>query len=452
MDLLEGQMAQAPTSEAISTRLQQIADRARSAPDMAFTNLAYHIDMDLLREAYRRTRKSGAPGVDGRTAEEYGANLETNLLDLLDRVRSGRYRAPAVRRVNIPKDDRGNTRPIGIPTFEDRVLQRAVAMVLSAVYEQDFLDCSYGFRPGRSAHQALDALWKESMAMGGGWVLEVDIRKFFDNLDHRHLRDILDLRVRDKGIRRLIGKWLNAGVLEGLELSYPDSGTPQGGVISPLLANVYLHEVLDRWFEEQVKPRLRGAACLIRYADDFVMVFAEERDARSVAAVLPKRLARFGLSVNEDKTRLVRFGRPSSEGGEGSRHEPETFDFLGFTHYWSRSRKGWPVVKRRTAGSRLRRALKRVAEWMRRNRHRPLREQHRVLCWMMRGHFNYFGITCNSAMLGKFHEEVIRLWKKWLSRRSQRAWVNWQRMRAWLRVFPLPRPVIVHSVYRAAKP
>ena len=306
-------MTEAPASDTISTRLQRIADRARAAPDMAFNNLSYLLDMDLLREAFSRTRKKSAPGVDGQTAADYAVDLDANLENLLLRVKSGTYRAPAVRRVHIPKDG-GKTRPIGIPTFEDKVLQRAVAMTLSAIYEQDFLDCSYGFRPGRSAHQALQKLWEVTMAWGGGWVLEVDIQGFFDHLDHRCLREILDLRVRDKGLRRLIGKWMKAGVLEGGSIAYPAEGTPQGGVISPLLANAYLHEVLDLWFYREVKPRMRGRTELIRYADDFLIIFQFEQDAKRVAEVLPKRFGRFGLSLNQEKTRLVPFHSPGGEG------------------------------------------------------------------------------------------------------------------------------------------
>jgi group II intron reverse transcriptase/maturase len=235
---MEGTMTETPSSTNISTKLDRIAEQARQAPELAFTTLAHHIDIDWLREAYRRTRKDGATGVDGQTAAEYAANLESNLQSLLDRAKSGTYRAPAVRRVHIPKGDGSQTRPIGIPTFEDKVLQRAVAMVLEAVYEQDFFDGSYGFRPGRSAHQALEVLQHEAVCMAGGWVLEVDIRKFFDTLDHAHLRELLRRRVRDGVLLRLIGKWLNAGVMESGELSYPDAGTPQGGVVSPLLANV----------------------------------------------------------------------------------------------------------------------------------------------------------------------------------------------------------------------
>ena len=267
-ELLEGKMAEVSDSEVIYTRQQRIAKLAKELLGKALTSLNHYIDIDWLREAYRRTRKDGAAGVDGRSAEEYAANLEENLRSLLERAKSGTYWAPPVRRVHIPKGDGSETRPIGVPTFEDKVLQRAVVMALEPIYEQDFLACSYGFRPGRSAHQALDAFWKQAMAMGGCWVVEVDIRKYFDTVDHGHLREFLHQRVGDGVLLRLIGKWLNAGVLEDGATSYPNKGTPQGGVISPLLANMYLHGVLDTWFERDVKPRLRGRGFIVRYADD----------------------------------------------------------------------------------------------------------------------------------------------------------------------------------------
>jgi RNA-directed DNA polymerase len=271
MGLLEGQMMRTLSQEIISTRQEKLAKLAQIEPKLVLTTLAHHIDAVWLREAYRRTRKDGAVGVDGVTAEQYEADLEANLASLLERFKSGRYRAPAVRRVHIPKPGKANkTRPIGIPTLEDKVLQRAVLMVLEPVYEQDFLNCSYGFRPGRSAHQALDALWRGLMSMGGGWIIDLDIQSFFDDVDWGHLRSFLDRRVRDGVIRRAIGKWLNAGVMESGEVSHPDRGTPQGGVVSPVLSNLYLHEVLDLWFEHEVKPRLRGRAFEIRFADDGV--------------------------------------------------------------------------------------------------------------------------------------------------------------------------------------
>jgi group II intron reverse transcriptase/maturase len=275
-------MKETSSSERISTKLEAIAELARRMPDAVLTSLAHHIDMDLLKEAYRVTRKDAAPGVDGQTAEQYAVGLDENLRSLCDRLKSGTYRAPALRRVRIPKADGKSMRPIAIPTLEDKVLQRAVTMVLEAVYEQDFLPSSYGFRPGRSAHQALQALWEATMKMGGGWVLDVDIQGFFESMDHGYLRGFLDHRVRDGVLRRAIDKWLKAGVLEHGQISYPDQGTPQGGVISPLLANIYLHEVLDVWWHREVVARLAGQACLIRYADDFVIVCAREQDARRV--------------------------------------------------------------------------------------------------------------------------------------------------------------------------
>ena len=427
--------------QSISTKLGRIAELARNAPTMAFTTLAHHIDIDWLREAYRRTRKDGATGVDGQTAEEYAQKLDENLRSLLERAKSGMYRAPPVRRVHIPKGDGTQTRPIGIPTFEDKVLQRAVAMVLEAIYEQDFYDGSYGFRPGRSAHDALNALQNITVTMAGGWILEVDIKKFFDTLDHAHLREILGRRVRDGVLLRLIGKWLNAGVLEGLALTRPDAGTPQGGVISPLLANIYLHAVLDEWFAKDVGPRLRSRAHLVRYADDFVMVFAREDDARRVYEVLPKRFAKYGLTLHPDKTRLLEFRRPDlSRDKEG----PTTFDLLGFTHYWGLSRKGKWIVKRRTAKDRLSRALHRVTEWCRVHRHDPVAMQQHKLGQKLRGHYGYFGITPNYEAICSFFHEVKAIWRKWLSRRSNSRRLNWDRMHELLKRFSLPRPRIVH--------
>lgn len=435
-----------PSPETVSTKLQKIAELAKEAPAMAFTSLNHCIDLGALLEAYQRTRRDGAPGIDGQTAKEYGEKLLENLNSLLNRFKSGTYKAPPVRRVYIPKGDGTKTRPIGIPTFEDKVLQRAVTMVLEAIYEQDFLDCSYGFRPSRSAHHALHALWGTLMDMGGGYVLELDIQKFFDNLDHGHLRSFLEQRVRDGVIRRAIDKWLKAGVMEEKVVRSPETGTPQGGVVSPILANLYLHEVLDTWFIRDVLPRLRGRAFLIRYADDAVLVFASERDAKRVMEVLPKRFGRFGLSLHPEKTKLVDFKRPSNR-AEG----PVSFDLLGFTHFWGKSRKGYWIVQRKTAKDRFARALKRVAWWCRSQRHLPVREQHQALCRKLAGHNQYYGITGNYRALARFCREVHELWRKWLDRRSQRAKMTWERFNRLLQRYPLPKPRVVHSVY-AAKP
>ena len=443
----EGKMAETSGSITVSTKLERIAKLAREMPQAALTTLAHHIDIDWLREAYRRTRKNGATGVDRQTAEEYAGNLEVNLRSLLERAQSGSYVAPPVRRVHIPKGDGSQTRPIGIPTFEDKVLQRAVAMVLEAIYEQSFLYCSYGFRPGSSAHQALRLVQSQTVKMAGRWVLEIDIRKFFDTLDQRQLRDIVRKRVRDGVLLRLISKWLNAGVMENGAIEYPEAGTPQGGVISPLLANNYLHEVLDEWFVRQVAPRLVGRAVLVRYADDVVIIFGNEQDARRVFDVLPKRFAKYGLTLHPEKTRLVDFRRPdrralpSPDNGD-VRSRPGTFDLLGFTHYWAKSRKGYWVVKQKTAADRLRRALKRIADWCRRYRHEPVRDQWTALKRKLLGHFGYFGITGNYQALHNFSVRVIGAWRKWLSRRSQRAWISVEMMKRLLERYPLPQPRI----------
>ena len=434
------------SGETVSTKLERVARLARGAPDMVFTTLAHHIDVEWLREAYRRTRKDAAPGVDGQSAGQYAQALDENLQDLLNRAKSGTYRAPPVRRVHIPKGTGGETRPIGVPTFEDKVLQRAVAMLLGAVYEQIFLDCSYGFRPGRSQHQALEELREAVMRMKGGWILEVDIRKFYDTLDHRHIRELLSQRVRDGVLLRLVGKWLNAGVMEDGAISFPEQGTPQGGVVSPLLANVYLHYVLDEWFARQVQPRLKGKAQMIRFADDVVIVFADEQDARRVMDVLPKRFGKYGLTLHPEKTRLVRFTRPPWDTDKGPKEtpDPETFDMLGFTHYWGRSRKGAWVVKRKTAKDRLRRTIRTISEYCRKFRHLSVPTQWQRLCEMLRGHDAYYGVTCNQRSLKALRAETRRAWRKWLGRRSNRAHMTWARMVQLLERYPLPEIRIVH--------
>ena len=431
-------MGETVSSPTISTRLERIAMLAREKAGVPFTALAHHIDVDWLREAYRRTRKDGARGIDGQSAEQYEEHLEDNLQSLLDRAKSGMYRAPPVRRVHIPKGD-GQTRPIGIPTFEDKVLQRAVAMLLQAVYEQEFHDFSYGFRPARSAHQACEAFQRTAVRWAGGWVLEVDIRKFFDTLDHEHLRNILRRRVRDGVILRLIGKWLNAGVMEDLVLSHPEAGTPQGGVISPLLANIYLHEVLDEWFVHEVSPRLKGQASLVRYADDFVFLFEWRGDAERVFDVLPKRFGKYGLTLHPDKTRMVPFRRPD-RGSE----RPGTFNLLGFTHYWGLSRNGKWGTKSKTAKDRLSRTLSRIGAWCREHRHAAVEVQHLVLSRKLTGHYAYFGVMSNYPALRKVWDETKAIWRKWLSRRSQKAYRNWKVMHRLLTRYPLPRPRIVH--------
>ncbi len=438
-------MTQTSSREIISTRQRKLAELAREAPDRVLTTLAHHMDLLWMEEAYRRTRKDGAAGVDGVTAHEYEAALTANLTDLLDRFKSGRYRAPPVRRVHIPKEGTTKTRPIGIPTLEDKVLQRAVLMVLEPIYEQDFLDCSYGFRPGRSAHQALDALWQGLTVQRGGWVIDLDIQAYFDSVSHTHLRAFLDRRVRDGVIRRVLGKWMNAGVLEQGVLEHPEGGVPQGGCISPVLSNLYLHEVLDLWFEREVKPRTGGRSFMLRFADDAILVFEREDDARRVLEVLPKRLERFGLTLHPEKTRLVDFRRPDRQSGGTQRDR--SFDVLGFTHYWGRSRKGRWVVTRKTARSRFTRTLRRFNAWCRRHRHLPVADQRSMLNRKLRGHDAYFGVTGNALALSRLRYEVQSRWRKWLNRRSGRAYMNWAQFKGLLQNHPLQPARVVHSVY-----
>jgi RNA-directed DNA polymerase len=453
MDPEEGTMKETPNSTDISTKLQRIAELARKAPELAFNTLAHHLTIELLTEAHRRTRKDAAVGIDGRSAADYAKNLKGNLQSLLDRVKSGTYRAPPVRRVYIPKDDGSKTRPIGIPTFEDKILQRAVVMILEPIYEQDFKNWSYGFRPGRSAHQAVRAADSTLTKMIGGWVLEVDIQSFFDELDHAHLRAFLRKRVRDGVLLRLIGKWLKAGVLEDGAIRTQTMGTPQGGVISPLLANIYLHEVFDRWFEDEVRPRLQSFAFVIRYADDIMIAFKSEEDARKVMRVLPKRFNRFGLRLHPDKTRLVDFRHPRMPMRRGGGADKRgSFDLLGFAFYWGLSRNGFWVVRQKTARKRQARALRRLHEWCRKSRHWPVEKQHQILVKKLRGHDAYYGISGNLLMLKRLRHEVKRVWWFWLSRRSQRARMTWERFHRLLKRYPLPQARIVHWAYHAAKP
>lgn len=438
-----GNTTDSPKPEYVFTKQQRIAQLTQQSRDLAFLSLNHYIDLYWLEAAFARTRKDGATGIDGQTAAEYATRLQERLQSLLDRAKSGTYRAPPVRRVHIPKGPGSKeTRPLGIPTLEDKVLQRAVVMALEPIYEQDFKNCSYGFRPHRSAHQALGALREGLMQFGGGWILDVDIRKFFDTLQHPTLRQLLRRRIRDGVLLRLIDKWLKAGVWEEGIVTHPETGTPQGGVISPLLANIYLHYVLDEWFEQEVKPRLAGRAFLIRYADDFVMVFTHEADARRVLEVLPKRFAKFGLTIHPDKTRLVQFVKPKSGTRPENRptEDPDTFDLLGFTHYWAKSRQGYWVVKRKTARGRLRRAIGALTHWCRGHRHRPVEEQHRTLRQKLLGHYAYYGIVANYRALSAFREAVTNAWYKWLNRRTRGHPLTWEIFERLLKRYPLPRP------------
>ena len=420
-------------------------------PEMSvtITGIRNYIDFEWVRYAYDCTRKDGAVGVDGQSGEDYAVNLTQNLLGLVDRLKSGRYRAQPVRRHFIAKAD-GSLRGLGIPSFEDKVAQRAIVMLLEPIYEHDFHDCSFGFRPGRSAHEALRSVWKGIMYRGGQWVLDVDVRKYFDSIDQAKLRELLARRVTDGVVRRLIDKWLKAGVLDNGQLSYPESGTPQGGVISPCLANVFLHYVLDEWFAAEVQPRLRGPSTLVRFADDFVVILAHKDDAERVLRVLGKRLGKYGLELHPDKTQMIDF-RFKPQSGHDDHQEPlaTTFNFLGFTHVWVTSEKGRAMVRQLTAKDRVARTLKAINRVCRSMRTRPLRDQHQRLSRMLKGHYAYFGISGNYERLATLPYRVAHIWRKWLSRRSNERFMPWVAFTKILALFPLPKPRIVH---RYAKP
>lgn len=427
---------------------------AKRYPDRGLTSLNKYLDEQWLKEAFARIRKDGAAGIDGVSAKKYSENLDSQLTDLVNRAKSGSYRAPAVRRAYIPKAGSQEKRGLGIPTTEDKVLQKAVVMLMEPIYENEFYNFSYGFRPGRSAHQALEDIRKSVLDKRVSWIVDVDIRKFFDTLDHGKLREIVRQRVRDGVLTRLIDKWLKAGVLEAGEWKRSEEGTPQGGVISPLLSNIFLHEVLDKWFVEQIKPRLYGQGFLVRYADDFVMGFESKEDAERVMKVLPKRFARYGLEVHMGKTRLVPFKRPRHGEPKKDKQSSQSFDFLGFTHYWAKSLKGYWVVRKKTAKSRFTRAVQSINQWCREHRHEPLNEQQAALNRKLAGHYSYYGITGNSRAIQRFHHQVRRYWFKWLNRRQRRRdSLDWDQFSRRIEAnYPLRRPRLVHSVYVRAKP
>jgi RNA-directed DNA polymerase len=439
-------MTDASTSESMSPELMKVVERAQREPEGRFHSLAHLIDVPALLRAYQRIRKDGAVGVDGVTKEQYGQKLQENLENLHARLKAKQYRHQPIRRVHIPKDN-GKTRPIGISAFEDRVVQDAIREVLQAIYEQDFLDCSHGFRPGRSAHDAIRALDRVVYRGEVNWVLEADIASYFDSLDRTELTKLIQIRVADGSLLRLIGKCLHVGVLDGADYTEPEKGTIQGSGLSPLLGNIYLHYVLDLWFEREVKPRLSGKATLIRYADDLVITFENQDDAKRVMEVLGKRMGRFGLTLHPDKTRLVPFRRPPA--GQSSGKGPATFDFLGFTLHYARAKTGRWGMWCKTRSARLRRTIKSIADWCRCNRNQPVKAQHEALCRRIQGHYNYFGISGNFRCLLLVNEAVRRTWFKWLRRRSQRTRLTWERFLGLLKRFPLPRPRIRVRIWGA---
>lgn len=430
------------------TKLALVARRAREDSTFQFTSLAHLLDVEFLRECYGSLGKEKACGVDGRSWQEYGEHLEENLAGLVERLKAKRYQPLPARRVYIPKNDTAY-RPLGLPSIEDKIVQKGIARILEAIYEADFRDCSYGFRPGRSCHQALKAVDEKVMFQPVNYVIEADIKGFFDSVSHDWMMKFLEVRVRDSSLLLLIRRFLQAGYVESGKQIRTEQGTPQGGNLSPLLANVFLHYVLDLWFDKRVKPRVDGRCHLVRYADDFVCLVPMRQSAETLEAMLRERFAKFGLTLHPEKTRTISFGRYERENARRQGRRAHTFDFLGFTHYCGRSRKGRFLLGRKTSGKKFRHACREMNAWLRRVRSAiPLREIWPLLAAKLRGHYQYYGVRGNSRMIAKFGYVTIRAVYKWLNRRSQRRSFTWKRLTAYLAHYPLPRPRIVHHWYR----
>lgn len=416
----------------------QIAERAKNHPNEALTNLHEFIGERMLHGSFMNLNKTGASGVDGETWMKYYEDRSKRIPQLLTAFKSGEYRAPNIRRVYIPKGD-GKFRPLGLPTVEDKLLQTVVSSVLTPVYEQIFHPASFGFRPGKSQHQALENLFKEVSFKNKRYIIDADMQNYFGSINHQCLREFLDRRIKDGVIRKMIDKWLKAGILEEGRLEYPKEGTPQGGSISPLLSNVYLHYVLDEWFIEQIQPLLKGESFIIRFADDFLLGFTNKEDAIRVMQVLPRRLGKYGLTLHPEKTRII-------ELREEKEQQSSTFDFLGFTHYMSKSRKGKPILKRKTSSKKLSASMKRMEEWIKVNRHGRIREIIEKLNDKLRGHYGYYGITFNLRKVRSYYEQTKCILHKWLNRRGGKQNWNWEKftklIKEWI---PLLKPKIYHS-------
>jgi group II intron reverse transcriptase/maturase len=428
----------------MSTQTDRLAELAKEDPKRQFYSIAHMITFGALYAAFRGLRKKASAGVDGVTYEEYERDVAGNLQTLHERLKNGKYQAQPLRRVYILKEN-GKQRPISIPALEDKIVQKATVEILNAIYEQDFLDCSYGFRPGRGQHQALDEMGRVICTRPTGWILEIDVTAYFDSIVREQLMEMIEKRVRDGSVLRLIRKWIQVGVIEEGRLLLSETGTGQGQTISPLLANIYLHFVLDEWFENEVKPRLRGAAHEIRFADDAVLCFQYKEDAERVMEVLPKRFAKHGLTIHPEKTRLLEFGRYAEENAKRQGKKAATFDFLGFTYVCARSRKGKFTVHVRTMKTRFRRGLKAIADWCQENRHLPVEKQQKTLNAKLRGHYQYYGRPTNYRSIGRFFREVLHTWHKWLSRRTRGNGMTWEKYAAILRKHPLLQPHIRHS-------
>lgn len=432
----------------MKTKLTRIAELARENPKMKFTSLVHHLDEECLKRSHHELAGNKAAGVNGTTKEKYGENLEDNIQNLMTRMKQKSYRPQPARRAYIPKQGKGKRRPLGIPEHEDKIVQKGMTPILNAIYEQDFLDCSYGFRPQRNCHDALKALNVYIEKRYTNYIVDVDIKGFFDNVDHKWMMEFLKERIADPSLLRIIARFLKSGYMEQTKFHKTEFGTPQGGLISPILANVYLHYVLDLWFECHVKKRCKGQAYLVRYADDFVCCFQKIEDAKKFYQALKLRLNKFNLEVSEEKTTIIPFGRFAAENNKRiGKGNPPTFDFLGFTHYCSQSKKGIFRVKRKTSKKKRTAKLKANKEWLKANRHLDMEEIVNRLRRSLTGYYNYYCITDNLPAVEKFQSEVIKQFFKWMNRRSQRKSFTWEKFQLFLRKFPLPKPKVKVNIY-----
>ena len=435
--------AMIPSIHKLSPELIRVQERAKSKPKERFTSLAHYLTVETLGRSYERLNKDSAVGIDGISKAEYGENLDARLLDLQRRLKGMKYRATPVLRVYIEKED-GSKRPIGIPTTEDKVVQGAVVEILCAIYEVDFYGFSYGFRPGKSAHNALQSLQTVLQKGEVNWVIDADISKFFDSIDHKELMSVIRHRVVDRSLLRIIGKWLSAGAVEedGRRIR-GKQGTPQGGIISPMLANIFLHTVLDNFVQEWRRTGATGEVYIVRYADDFVIATERKEDAEILLSELKKRLESFGLKLHPEKTRIIKFGRKWVEGKRSGGDKPGTFNFLGFTHIAGKDRRGNYLVKRKTMSKRLHRAIRNAYQICRGMMHFSLKMRHARLRKILTGHFNYYGVRGNFDSLRQFYYEVRKIWYRILKHKSQKGmkFCKYERL---LLLFPLPKPKITH--------
>jgi RNA-directed DNA polymerase len=429
------------------TKLALISERARKEPKLQFTSLAHLLNEEFLKECYYSLGRDRTSGIDGVSWKEYGEHLDDNLRKLVARMKAKRYKPQPAKRVYIPKNEH-EKRPLGLPALEDKIVQKAISRILEAIYEADFLNCSYGFRPGRDCHQALDAVDKIIMRKHVNYVIEADIKGYFDNVSHDWMIKFLQVRIKDSSFLLLIRRFLKAGYCESGKFIAADQGTPQGGNLSPMLSNIFLHYVLDLWFEKKVIPRVKGACNMVRYADDFICMVEHADEAQRILVALRKRFAKFDLELHPEKTRVISFGRFERERASKQNRRPNTFDFLGFNHYCGKNRKGKFILFRKTSNKKFRMKCKDMNNWLRKIRnYQKTSEWWPILQAKLRGHYQYYGVSGNMLYLKKFYTFTEHMVMKWLNRRRQRKSFNWASFRKYREYYPLPRPRIVHNFY-----